>query len=426
MQKTNLLNKEFGNLTVIKEGGGKIVGRKNPKKRSTWICLCSCGKEVEVLTTNLTRPNNKGTTSCGCNFKNSIKYNFEDLKDKEYGQLTVIKLLEEKTKTRGCLWECQCKCGNIKKFPSNSLTSGNNITCGDKKKHSGCDELDHKWNRVGEIPLSHLNAIKQNAIKRNLNYTVTPEYLWNLFLKQNRKCALSGVQLDFTLQRNSSRTRSIGTTASLDRINSKIGYIEDNVRWIHKELNIMRGSLSDERFLYWCGQCFNNQYSVENVKSRPSFDEYMLMLAFDVSLRSEDPNIRHGAVITNSHYHIIGTGYNATIKGSDKNIIPMNNRDLKRKWMIHAEENAILNSTNNPLNLTGHSKIYVTGIPCVNCLQRIINFGITEIYHAKRLGTSTDNEETEDMRRKLIDMSNIKVFPMDIDTFWLKKTMCGE
>lgn len=44
--------------------------------------------------------------------------------------------------------------------------------------------------------------------------------------------------------------------------------------------------------------------------------------------------------------------------------------------MIHAEENSILNSTQNPSERGDGCKIYITGQPCNHCLQRIINFGI--------------------------------------------------
>jgi tRNA(Arg) A34 adenosine deaminase TadA len=82
-----------------------------------------------------------------------------------------------------------------------------------------------------------------------------------------------------------------------------------------------------------------------NTRSRPSWDEYFLVLACTVSLRSEDPDIQHGAVIVNEYNHIIGTGYNGPVKGSDNSVIPFSVRDEKRKWMIHAEENAMLNVT---------------------------------------------------------------------------------
>lgn len=152
---------------------------------------------------------------------------------------------------------------------------------------------------------------------------------------------------------------------------------------------------------------------------RPTWDEYFLILAFTASLRSDDPVIKHGAVIVKNN-HVIGMGYNGTIRGSDHSKIPMHDRDARRCYMIHSEENSILNCSSNP-NLIGGAKMYVTGLSCVNCLQRVINFGITEIYQAKRAGTITENEDTAKMRADLIEMSGIKVYDIDIkNNKWFK------
>ncbi len=39
---------------------------------------------------------------------------------------------------------------------------------------------------------------------------------------------------------------------SLDRIDNLKGYIEGNVQWVHKRVNVMRNVLSIEEFLSWC------------------------------------------------------------------------------------------------------------------------------------------------------------------------------
>lgn len=419
MLSKNLLGTKIGLLTIIKKGSGKIVGKKNPTLRSTYICKCDCGSEIEVLASNLRRKN-PNSTSCGCKFKESTKYNFKDLTNQKFGQLTVLRRLPEYTKTRGALWECQCDCGNKTKLSSNALTSGNNITCGKKTNHFGT-KFDTCNLRFGEIPAAHLSAIKQNATKRNLLFDVTGEYLWDLFLKQDRRCALSGIELVFTPHRNAHKFRS-DTTASLDRIDSSQGYIIDNVRWVHKDINKMINNYGDIKFIDYCVRCVNTFYSKLN---RPSWDEYFLSMAFNVSLRSEDPNIKHGAVLINKNNQIIGTGYNGPIKKSINQLIPMHIRDEKRKWMIHAEENCILNTTQNSAERGDNCRLYVTGLPCNNCLQRIINFGIQDIIIADRVGSITENKESKDMRDKLITMSGINIRTISLNNIWLQKYCLG-
>lgn len=106
---------------------------------------------------------------------------------------------------------------------------------------------------VGEIPISHINAIKQNAIKRNIPFEIENEYLWELFLAQNKKCVLSGEDLTFTKKYQHGRNE---TTASLDRIDSNKGYIKGNIQWVHKHINKMKSNKSDDEFLNWCRKCY--------------------------------------------------------------------------------------------------------------------------------------------------------------------------
>jgi dCMP deaminase len=154
---------------------------------------------------------------------------------------------------------------------------------------------------------------------------------------------------------------------------------------------------------------------------RPSWDEYFLMFACTASVRSEDPDIKHGAVIVNQYNQIIGTGYNGPIKGSDNSVIPFAIRDQKRKWMIHAEENAILNVTQSYAERGPLCRLYVTGQPCNNCLQRIINFGVTTIIMADRMGSITENEESAAMRRELVRMGDLKVVKIPTSNKWIRR-----
>lgn len=234
------------------------------------------------------------------------------------------------------------------------------------------------------------------------------EIMENLLHKQNYKCVISGMSID-------------SDNSCVQIIDKSLGYQEGNIRCIHEIYYKMMGDLPYEDFLEFCRKCFLKTYELGEIK-RPDFHEYFLNIAFDISLRSDDPDIRHGAIIVSNQMHIIGTGYNATIRGSDPAKIPYKNRDKKRLWMIHAEENAILNCTVNPLTIGG-ATLYVTGTPCVNCLQRLINFGITNIVHAKRVGSITENEESKKMREDLIYMSKIKVIELSLDTDWLKKNI---
>lgn len=100
----------------------------------------------------------------------------------------------------------------------------------------------------GEIRKNHYKNIAYSARHRSLDFQITPQYVWRLFLAQDRKCALSGVELVMDSMKTNDKRR----TASLDRIDSSVGYIEGNVQWVHKSVNLQKGSMSDKDLINWC------------------------------------------------------------------------------------------------------------------------------------------------------------------------------
>ena len=107
-----------------------------------------------------------------------------------------------------------------------------------------------KFTGYEELQGSELARIKAGAKNRNLEFSVSPEYIWNLFLEQDRKCKYTGIELFFA--RNNLEYRMGESNASLDRIDSSLGYVEGNVHWIHKRINIMKGNMGEQEFLDFC------------------------------------------------------------------------------------------------------------------------------------------------------------------------------
>lgn len=105
------------------------------------------------------------------------------------------------------------------------------------------------WNGHGQISAKYFTTVRSNAKKRKIPFEITIRYVWDLYLWQNKKCALSGVDIDFAIMPTD---RKIKQTASLDRIDSSRGYVEGNVQWVHKIVNVMKWKLSQEEFIAWC------------------------------------------------------------------------------------------------------------------------------------------------------------------------------
>ena len=220
MSIKGLENKKFGKLTVIKKNG------------KTWECKCDCGKIVNVKTANLRGGH---VTSCGCK-------KYPNLIGKKFYRLTVLRLIGVVKNRR--LWECKCDCGNIIKAFNQKLTCGRLQSCGCKKKE---DTIKRQWQGYGEISGSLWTRIVNQAKSRKFDVKITIRDIWNLFLKQDKKCNLTSLPLRF-----SSSYHSSDGTASLDRINSKLGYVKGNIQWVHKDINQMKMDMDEKYFVELC------------------------------------------------------------------------------------------------------------------------------------------------------------------------------
>lgn len=167
-----------------------------------------------------------------------------DLKGKKFGKLLVKEFAGHKNNVRQ--WLCVCDCGTEKIIRRDHLTKGYTKSCG-CEWHS--TKSDHKsWKGYKEIPLDFFTNIKRAAQQREIDFDITIEYLWDLFIQQNRRCALSGMELKFG---RTNRDR-IGKNVSIDRIDSTKGYIPNNVQWIDKRINIMKNKMDEQEFLSIC------------------------------------------------------------------------------------------------------------------------------------------------------------------------------
>ncbi len=105
------------------------------------------------------------------------------------------------------------------------------------------------------------------------------------------------------------------------------------------------------------------------------WDQYFMSLAFVAAQRSPDPRTKHGAIIVNEQYRVLGMGYNGHPRGGINDLSYDWDSDDKYDHVIHAELNAILNCVQPPIDGT----IYITGRPCVQCALAIAQSGIKTV-----------------------------------------------
>jgi hypothetical protein len=118
-----------------------------------------------------------------------------------------------------------------------------------------------------KLCITYYKKIESNAKKRGLEFNIDIDYLYNLYLNQNKKCALTGV--DINIVSTSVRVKYHLNTASLDRINSDVGYVIGNVRWLHKSINQLKSDLSDDDLIYMCNLIIkhNPESSQQNINN---------------------------------------------------------------------------------------------------------------------------------------------------------------
>jgi hypothetical protein len=166
--------------------------------------------------------------------------------NKKFGKWTVIDYLgTNKWRPKRHLYKCKCECGNERTIRGDTLTRGVSKSCGCVNRHININ--NRRWKGYGEISATYWGHIKRDSIRRKKDFNLTIEYIWNLYLKQNRKCALTNLEITFP-----KRLRDYNGTASLDRIDSSKGYIEGNVQWIDKRINFMKLNLIQAEFVELC------------------------------------------------------------------------------------------------------------------------------------------------------------------------------
>ena len=175
---------------------------------------------------------------------------YEQYIGQTFNHLTLLEILSEKhEKRRQYLGRFKCHLCNredYKTLPYDVLANKTK-TCGCNKSYYQKTGSDNKgYTGYEEISGNRWCQHRLRAEKHSREFTVTIQEAWEIFLTQNRKCAISGQPIFF------GKTNAEKPTASLDRIDSSVGYLKDNVQWVHKDINIMKNDKSQKDFIDMC------------------------------------------------------------------------------------------------------------------------------------------------------------------------------
>lgn len=115
------------------------------------------------------------------------------------------------------------------------------------------------------------------------------------------------------------------------------------------------------------------------MNNRISFIEAAIETAKIWSSRSEDPYKKVGVCILNKDGRVLSVGYNGLLPKFNINKDFFSDRDNRRKYMIHAEINALslVKRGDQPHLLAS------TLLPCSNCATNIVAYGVKSVVYSE-------------------------------------------
>ena len=193
-----------------------------------------------------------------------------DITGKRFGNLTSVKFAYH-DKVEYWYFKCElCHTDGVRR--KTDVMRGKIKSCG---CHKNKGSNNGQWYGYEELNGRTFGHYKKGAKKRNIEFNVTIEYLWDVYIKQNKKCPYTGVELILSPKTSDNRTPE---NASLDRIDSSKGYIEGNVQWVLKKVNNMKNDMSHDEFIELCSSIsrhcpFDPLHTKGNKKLKENIDK---------------------------------------------------------------------------------------------------------------------------------------------------------
>ena len=174
-----------------------------------------------------------------------------DIAGETRGYLTAVRPAGRSTR-RGIIWVIRCRCGTKLEMPAAEFRRSKQgklfvpRSCGCYRK----EHRSHLYKGVGDLSSCRWRQILASANRKGLQFTISQAYAWHLYVRQGKRCALSGVSLVM----NPTSLAAGANTASLDRKDNTKGYVRGNVQWVHLTLNYMKSDMQQAEFVSWCSR----------------------------------------------------------------------------------------------------------------------------------------------------------------------------
>ncbi len=157
-----------------------------------------------------------------------------EMKDKEFGRLTVIKRAKNDANGRARWW-CECKCGRMCiRVGGKELRSGNTTSCGcyfEEMIKEGRARYKHGGARRGKTEKLFVMWAGMKARCENPGHKSYSYY-------GGRGITVCDEWQDYATFRDWAEGNSYAPGLELDRRKNDLGYSPDNCRWVPKVVNI--------------------------------------------------------------------------------------------------------------------------------------------------------------------------------------------
>lgn len=261
-----------------------------------------------------------------------------DITGKRFGKLTALSLDGNSSRYK---WICLCDCGKKCLVRKSHLIGGQTVSCGCYKSYSTRKAC---YKGTEDFSSSYFTGLRVNANNRNLVFSICIEDIQEIFDCQSKKCYYSG--LDIIGCNSFEKEKTYSYTASVDRIDSTVGYVKNNICLVHKDINKLKTDLKESVFLSWIN-LVNNKTSIDRTLSIP-----------------DRPGQYKG------YKNLTGSYWCHLKNRAERNSIDLK-IDIKQAWELYERQNGICSITGIPI----HFENYTKNISCTASLDRIDSSG---------------------------------------------------
>ena len=223
-------NQKFGRWTVLDSSYIVKDGHRFTK------CKCDCGQEQWVESASLVRGRTKSCKHC-------VALNRRTLIPIGTKSKNWIVISTPIIKNNNSSYLVQCKCGNTRYMNATEFYNPNKvIECSKCSGIRRSKTMKIRNGIVGTLDANKYGRMKRIAERRHIPFQVSQQFLWDLYIKQDKKCNITGDEIPDI------------NKASLDRIDSNLPYIETNVQWVTKQANLSKHIMSMNELIEFCNK----------------------------------------------------------------------------------------------------------------------------------------------------------------------------